>query len=139
MSEVDPVRGEMIEGEDVPPIVLRVTAPNGTALVPTDAVYGVDSWDLVIWDHYDEAQATIFSLTGQSSSSFFSSLQTPSVSGEAFDAIGFNFRHVLTQAALAAQSAVLRGGNSYGFRYQFNTTAQGILRAHLLLLVRSSP
>jgi hypothetical protein len=65
---------------------------------------------------------------------------TPQTDGYwGLDLIGYNFRHELTQTALATQSATLEGGKKYLCHYSFVTTNDGTLHARFVWNVFAGP
>ena len=111
----------------------QVAKPDGTFILEADVPAG---WAL---DVYEKANSVpIYSLAGQSTSGVI--FDTPQLDGFwGIDDIGYNFRHPVTQVALATQSASLEGGRRYLFLYQFPTMTEGILVSRFIWRIRGGP
>lgn len=131
MTDIIVVEDPVEEGADAHNVG-QVVRPNGLFVVQAD----VTSWGL---DVYERGNNTaIYTLSGQAAALVI--YDTPQTDGYwGVDDIGYNFRHPVTQVALATQSAVLEGGKRYLFAYSFVTASDGTLIARFIWRIQGGP
>jgi len=113
--------GTMYEGEAPPPTVMRLVADDGaTLLKKVDGTLGVDTIELRVYDAYDAEEGLVVTKTLTGSGLNNVMFDTAQTDAYAFDNEGYNFRHQLTAADVAA----FKGGHVYVFEYQIQPTAQ---------------
>jgi hypothetical protein len=131
MTDIVVVEDPVEEGADAHNLG-QVARPIGTFLVQAD----VTSWGL---DVYERGNNTaIYTISGQAAALVI--FDTPQTDGYwGLDLVGYNFRHYVTQVALAGQSAVLEGGRRYLFHYNFITASDGTLHARFIWRMQGGP
>jgi hypothetical protein len=131
MTDIIIVEGPVEEGAGAHNVG-QVTRPNGDLLVQADVTtWGVDAFER-------GSNTAIYTLAAQAPALVI--FDTPQTDGYwGLDLVGYNFRHEVTQAALAAQSADLEGGKRYLFHYSFVTVVDGTIHARFIWQIQGGP